>query len=208
MKYLFPLLILLAAACAGPKIALNPRADFGSINRVAVMTFSGEKGDVAADLLAQSLVARGAQVVERQQLSALMEEQQLSSSGKLDPATVKRLGRLLGVDALFMGTVAESTPPSSYIVSQNQGSVYRNVNEVSGSNARPGGAVPGLESSQMVNISASVSLVSRLVEVETGSVMWSAYMSYEGFDVSSAMAGITDSFAKSLAPIWPAMTVK
>jgi len=41
--------------------------------------------------------------------------------------------------------------------------------------------------------------------VETGSVLWSARMTYEGLDTETAMATITESFAESLVPIWPAL---
>ncbi|HAH33084.1 MAG TPA: hypothetical protein DCL44_12300 [Elusimicrobia bacterium] len=205
---LLPVLAALMTACATPRVALNPRADFTSINRVAVMTFTGNKGDVAADLMTQSLVGSGANVVERQQLSAIMNEQQLSTSGQLDPATVKRLGRLLGVDAIFMGTVADSSPASNYIVNSSQETVLKNVTQVSGGNIYSNGSVPGLADSQLLSTTASVSLVSRMVEVETGSIFWSGYMSYEGFDLPSAMSSITDAFARSLSPIWPALTIK
>lgn len=196
------------AACATPRVALNPHADFTSIHRVAVMTFSGNKGDVAADLMTQSLVASGANVVERQQLSAVMNELQLSVSGSLDPATIKHIGKLLGVDAIFMGSVAESSPASNYIVNTSQVSLAGNVTPVSGGNIYSNGSVPGLDNSQLLSTTASVSLVSRMVEVETGSIFWSGFMSYEGFDLPSAMSGITDAFAKSLSPIWPDLIVK
>ena len=51
--------IIIAAAltaCATPKVAVNPRADFAGIKRVAVLSFNGPKGDLAADLMTQSLL--------------------------------------------------------------------------------------------------------------------------------------------------------
>jgi len=198
-----PLLLALCAACATPQIAVNPRADFSAVKRVAVLPFGGPKGVLAADLLTQSLIAAGADVVERQRLDSVMQEQSLSSSGSFDPATAKQLGRLLGVDALFVGTVAESTPASTYLVSSSNDPLVTSVTQVNGSNIHPDGSVAGLPSSQLFSTAASVSLVSRMVEVQTGSILWSASMSYEGLDIPSATKAITDSFVKSLTPIWP-----
>lgn len=67
------------------------------------------------------------------------------------------------------------------------------------------GSVAGLPNAQLLSTTANVSLLSRMVDVQTGSILWSASMSYEGFDTSSAMSGITDAFVKSLEPIWPGL---
>ncbi len=206
-KKLLPGLLLLSA-CATPNVAVNPRADFTAVKRVAVLSFGGQQGDLAADLMTQSLLARGADVVERQSLNAVMEEQRLTSSKAFDPATAKRLGRLLGVDALFVGTVAESTPQASYIVSGADNPRRTTVSQVSGGSVYSEGTVLGLPNSQLLSTTANVSLVSRMVDVQTGSVLWAASMSYEGFDVSSAMNGITEAFARSLAQIWPGLIIQ
>ncbi|HCC46501.1 MAG TPA: hypothetical protein DEQ38_00030 [Elusimicrobia bacterium] len=196
---------LLLAACATPKVAVNPRSDFSAVKRVAVLSFSGAKGDLAADLMTQSLLEHGADVVERQRLDAVMREQSLSSSSAFDPSTAKQLGRLLGVDALFVGTVAESTPQSSYIVSQSENPRITTITPVSGGTVYSEGSVMGMPNSQLLSTTANVSLLSRMVDVQTGSIMWSASMSYEGFDIPSAMTGITDAFIRSLSPIWPGL---
>ena len=206
MKRILPLLLLsLPAACAAPRIAVNPRADFSAVKRVAVLPFGGAKGELAADLLTQSLLARGADVVERQRLASVMQEQSLSSSGSFDPAAARQLGRLLGVDALFTGTVAESTPPGAYLVSSSNAPLATGVADVSGGSIRVEGSFPGLPNTRLLSTAANVSLVSRMVDVETGSILWSASMTYEGFDIPSAMTAITDSFIRSLDPIWPAL---
>lgn len=203
-KYLLLALLPMLAACLTPNVAVNPRADFGTIKRVAVLPFSGPKGDLAADVLTQSLLEHGADVIERQRLDAVMREQSLSTSGSFDPATAKQLGKLLGVDALFVGTVAESTPQTSYLVSQSA-NPETNVTQVNGGSVYSGGTVAGMPNTQLLNTTANVSLLSRMVDVQTGAVLWSASMSYEGFDIVSAMTGITDAFVKSLEPIWPAL---
>jgi len=48
-----------------------------------------------------------AKIVERSQLGKVIDELALTMSGRFDDASVKRIGQLLGVDALIMGTYAE-----------------------------------------------------------------------------------------------------
>jgi curli biogenesis system outer membrane secretion channel CsgG len=43
------------------------------------------------------------QIVERERLEALLAEQKLAATGKLDPATATRVGRLLGARYMVMG---------------------------------------------------------------------------------------------------------
>ena len=195
--------LLFVSACATPNVAINPRANFPAIKRVAVLSFSGPRGGLAADLLTQSLIARGADVVERQRLDSVMREQSLTASSAFDPATARQLGKLLGVDALFVGTVGESTPASSYIVSGSKDSIVTNVTQVSGNNIYSEGSVMGIPNSQLLSTTANVAMLSRMVDVQTGSILWSASMSYEGFDTASAMTAIADAFISSLEPIWP-----
>jgi len=193
------------SGCATPQVAINPRADFSAINRVAVMTFTGDKGNIAADLMTQELLASGIDVVERQQLSAILKEHQLMASGGFDRTTAKKIGQLLGVDALFLGSVVETTPATSYLITSSKGNTWSNVKEVAGGTMRSEGSVMGLPDSHLITTAASTSLISRIVDIETGSVMWSASMSYDGFDITSAMSGISRAFVRSLIPIWPAV---
>ena len=206
MKNILLVLILpFFAACVTPKVAVNPRANFSAIKRVAVLPFAGARGDLAADLMTQSLLEQGADVIERQHLDSVMREQSLTASSAFDPATARQLGKLLGVDALFVGTVAESTPQSSYIVSQSQNPRNTTITQVSGGNVYSEGSVMGMPNSQLLSTTANVSLISRMVDVQTGAILWSASMPYEGFDITSAMSAITDAFVSSLEPIWPGL---
>jgi TolB-like protein len=193
------------SACVTPRVAVNPRADFSAIKRVAVISFGGANGELAADLLTQSLVFGGADVVERQKLNSVMNERALTSSTAFDPATAKQLGKLLGVDALFVGTVAESTPQTSYLVSNSNDPIVTSVTQVGNTSLHSEGSVAGMPNSQLLSTTAGVTLIARMVDVQSGSVLWSASMAYEGFDISSAMSGITDAFVNSLTPIWPGL---
>lgn len=196
--------MLLACACVSPQVAFNAKADFSAIRRVAVAPFSGSGGEQAGDMFLQDLLARGADVVERRRLEAVLQEQQLSAAGILEPATVRRLGKVLGVDAVFLGAVTQYAPGQSYLVSAPGAGtvVVGGLTPIQGRNLHPDGPVPGLPDSQVLTSAARVGLIARLVDVESGSVLWSARMNYEGLEPEDAMASITASFADSLVPIW------
>lgn len=203
-KYLliFPLFAILLS-CATPQVAVNSRADFSRIKRVAVVSFQGQKGDVAADMLAQALLQYGADVVERQRLDDILREQNLSSRNLLDYNTAKKVGKILGIDAIFLGSVIDVKSNSTYIVHNNASNPQNAISNIDGKTIYASGNVSGLNDSQILSTTAEVALSVRMVDIETASVMWSAYMSYEGFDIASAMSSISGFFVKSLVPIWP-----
>lgn len=201
--FLFLPVLTMLLACASPQTAVNSRADFSRIKRVAVASFKGAKGDVAADMMTQALLQHGADVVERQHLDEILKEQNLSSSNLLDSNTAKKIGKILGVDALFVGSVIDVKSNSTYIVQTNAVNPQNAISNVSGKTVYSAGAVSGLNDAQILSTTAEVALSVRMVDIETASVMWSAYMSYEGFDIASAMSSISGFFVKSLVPIWP-----
>jgi curli biogenesis system outer membrane secretion channel CsgG len=196
---------ILLAGCAKPEVAVNPRADFSKVKRVAVATFGGPGGDMAADMLTQDLLRHGADVVERQRLDALLREQNLATQNMLDTPTMKKIGKILGVDAIFVGTVGSNVPSQSFLVTTPRRSRYGTVTPVGSSNVQRSQPVYDIPDSQVVTSAAQASLIARMFDVENGSILWSGRMSYEGYDNQSAMAGITSSFAKSLVPLWPAL---
>lgn len=91
--------------------------------RVAVVDFSTEGlsgnswrfswsahnlGRAAADGLTSELVKTGNfRVIERTQLDKVLSEQGLGSSGQLDVSTAARVGKILGVQLIVIGTVTE-----------------------------------------------------------------------------------------------------
>jgi TolB-like protein len=110
------LILLCAASLIGwlyPS-AVNAARDIGKI-RLAVLYFDNEcitdreklgafqKG-IAETLIADLGRLGRLQVVERERLDALLSEMKLQQSGLTDPAMAVRLGRILGVQALLMGS--------------------------------------------------------------------------------------------------------
>ena len=84
---------------------------------VAVMDFTGfmlgEAGNsvnlgkaVSAMLVTEFSGRDGIQVVERQDLNALLQEQRLALSGRVDESSAVEIGKLLGAQYMFYGQVA------------------------------------------------------------------------------------------------------
>ena len=99
----------LAASLAASLVGAQPAR-----TRVAVLDFSnGTLMDAErveplrralGTTLAGALARSGqVQVVERNRLRELLAEQDLASTGRVDDATAARVGKLLGVDYLFLG---------------------------------------------------------------------------------------------------------
>jgi curli biogenesis system outer membrane secretion channel CsgG len=91
--------------------------------RVAVMNFDyatvqsyvqnlfGSNQDVGkgiADLLVDKLVNDGAySVIERKALDKILAEQNFSNSDRADPSSAAKIGRVLGVDAIIIGSITQ-----------------------------------------------------------------------------------------------------
>lgn len=67
-------------------------------------------GTYVAEELITGLVQIGSfDVVERQLLDKLLSEQKIEQTGAIDPATAKKVGRILGVDAIVTGSITDLT---------------------------------------------------------------------------------------------------
>ena len=86
----------------------------GQKRRIAVLEFTDLQGQVTnfGRYLSEELITRlydsnKFKVVERQLLNKVIAEQKLSLTGVIDPDSAKRLGSVLGVDAIVSGTIAD-----------------------------------------------------------------------------------------------------
>jgi hypothetical protein len=82
------------------------REEFLDYKRVAVLPFKGDTRGEASDAFAESLHEKFPQVAlfEQKQLLGIFEEQDLYP-GKLNESTRRKIGKVLGVQALIMGDV-------------------------------------------------------------------------------------------------------
>jgi TolB-like protein len=97
------------------QVAVSLAHDINAGNRhtITVADFTDLQGNVTelgrfiSEELSTQLVidAKSFTVVERIQLAAILKEHQISISGLVDPATIKKLGQFAGVDAIVTGTL-------------------------------------------------------------------------------------------------------
>ncbi|HEY2393458.1 MAG TPA: FlgO family outer membrane protein [Candidatus Angelobacter sp.] len=96
------------------QVAASLARDINSANRhtITVADFTDLQGNVtelgrfiAEELSTQLVGAKSFSVVERIQLAAILKEHQISISGLVEPATIRKLGQFAGVDAIVTGTL-------------------------------------------------------------------------------------------------------
>ena len=104
-------------------LAALPAAQGQQKKRVAVMNFDyatvqsgvqaifGVNQDIGkgiSDLLVDKLVSDGAySVIERKAIDKIMAEQNFSNSDRVDPNSAAKIGRILGVDAIVVGSITQ-----------------------------------------------------------------------------------------------------
>jgi len=159
-----------AAASAAPGAA--PAAPQGRKKRVAVFDFDyatvqtassaafGSNVDVGkgiSDLLVKYLVQDGTySVIERKAMDKIMAEQNFSNSDRADPNSAAKLGRLLGVDAMIVGSITQF------------GNDTKNTN-VGGNGGGFGGfGIGGVKHS---NTKAIVNIDARIVDIDTAEIL-------------------------------------
>lgn len=106
----------------------------GQKHKIAVVEFSDLAGHVTqlGMLLSEELITRlfktdKFDVVERQLLTKIIEEQKLELTGIVDPLSAKELGKILGVDAIVSGTVTdlgESIKVNARLISTESGAIF------------------------------------------------------------------------------------
>ncbi len=84
------------------RLAILPLADAAHNTNTPLGNYMTDK------LTNEVYMTSSVKVIERSQLQRVMDEQHLSLRTMFDDASVKRIGSLLGVDAVIMGTYAET----------------------------------------------------------------------------------------------------
>ena len=171
-KSVFVLAVLLAAA---PNIAVrmtSAQTAPARRPRIAVMDFDyatvqsnssalfGSNVDIGkgiADLLVTDLVKDGSfSIIERKVLDKIMAEQNFSNSDRADATSAARLGKLLGVDAILVGSITQF------------GNETKKTNIGGGGGNWGGFGVGGIGHSKT---NANVGITARLVNVDTGEII-------------------------------------
>ncbi|MFA6582903.1 MAG: CsgG/HfaB family protein [Elusimicrobiaceae bacterium] len=202
MKKLFLLSLLAFTSGCMPATVVSPGYDLKKINRIGILRFdsgsSGIKG--AENIFAKYLISNGFTVVDRSRIDKVVEEQQISVQGYLSPSTAKRLGRILGVDALFIGEVFSYTPEKkdvSMVETEHttEEPVYTSETtrqpdgSFSESIRRSGTKVTHEKRSdpQVYMIYAQVGITCKLVDAETAQIIWVGTYTDEGINAMTAV---------------------
>ncbi len=159
--------VVAVAGVAAPAAAQSSRPtvavldlDFGSIQRWWEGNWDIGKG--IADLIVDELVNDGSyRVIERKRLDALLAEQNFSNSDRADPdaKVVSRMGKMLGVKYLIVGSITKF------------GTEKKNVGIGGGG---WGGGGFGLGKVGTSKGKANVAVAMRIIDTSTGEIMASA----------------------------------
>src|SRR5271165_4547639 len=151
--------------------------DYATVHSGVAAIF-GQDVDVGkgiSDLLVTDLVKDGTySVIERKALDKIMAEQNFSNSDRANPTSAAKLGKLLGVDAIIVGSITEF------------GNETKNLG-AGGIGAGLGGF--GLGGFGHKNSKANVALTARLVDVDTGEILGVAEGKGQSSRSSTSMLG-------------------
>ena len=117
----FPLLVFSFFGCASVDVSLNENFDFTSIKNMSALTFNTQQkqyqlyGQLAADtFILEGMRGGKLSMIERGQLESVMKELKLGQTGFVDVKTAKEVGKVVGVDAMVIGTLTHvKHPPTS-----------------------------------------------------------------------------------------------
>jgi len=133
--------------------------DYATVHSDVAALF-GQDVDVGkgiSDLLVTYLVKDGSySVIERKALDKIMAEQNFSNSDRANPNSAAKIGKLLGVDAIVVGSITQF------------GNETKNMN-LGGAGGALGGF--GLGGFGHKKSKAIVSLTARMVDVDTGEIL-------------------------------------
>ena len=169
---LFCLFLAMQVSAQAPPAPGAPSPTQGRKKRVALMDFDyatvhggvssifGQDVDIGkgiADLMVTNLVKDGSySVIERKALDKIMAEQNFSNSDRANPTSAAKLGKLLGVDAIIVGSITTF------------GNETKNVG-LGGAGSALGGF--GLGGFGHKKSKAIVALTARMIDVDTGEIL-------------------------------------
>ncbi|MGA2962323.1 MAG: CsgG/HfaB family protein [Candidatus Korobacteraceae bacterium] len=133
--------------------------DYGTVHRDVYSLFGSDidVGKGISDMLVTYLVKDGTySVIERKTLDKILAEQNFSNSNRADPTSAARIGKILGVDAIIVGSVTEF------------GGENKNT-KIGGAGGRFGGF--GVGGFGHKSSKANVGIDARMVDTTTGEIL-------------------------------------
>jgi curli biogenesis system outer membrane secretion channel CsgG len=99
-----------AASAAPTKRVAVMNFDYGTVRTTVAQIFGSDQdvGKGISDMLVQKLVQDGKyRVIERAALDKILAEQNFSNSDRADANTAAKIGKVLGVDAIIIGSITQ-----------------------------------------------------------------------------------------------------
>ena len=151
--------------------------DYATVQRDSAALF-GTNVDVGkgiSDLLVRYLVQDGTySIIERKALDKILAEQNFSNSDRANPASAAKLGKLLGVDAIVVGSITEF------------GNETKKTGVGGGGGGFGGFGLGGIKHS---NSKAVVTLDARMVDIDTAEILGVASGHGESSRSSTSLLG-------------------
>ena len=102
---------LMALLCSGGLFAQKKRVAVMDFDFASVQKWWGGNWDIGkgiSDMIVDELVNDGTfSVIERKQLDTILAEQNFSNSNRADPSSAAKIGKMLGVDAILIGSITQ-----------------------------------------------------------------------------------------------------
>ena len=116
-KYLLMILLCLTGCYSVSRVVVRDLQNIPRDKRylVAVIDFENKTGDESNDILVKSIYGNTItaltdtgrfRIIERMHLESVLKELNLQMTGITDPANSKKLGKMLGADAILLGELA------------------------------------------------------------------------------------------------------
>jgi hypothetical protein len=165
---------------AGPAVAGGNYPEAYACHRVAVAVFDGDQGErIAGEVEAGLSRLASYRLVDRRKLAGALDELGFQRSALVDAATAARVGKLVGADCILTGSVnLAKVDPESY--TERVCVVMGAQLPVPSDNLCPG----RMTSVSCTGLKADAVLVPRLVQVESGAVVYAQTASGQAVDRS------------------------
>lgn len=220
-RLLLPLLAGCLFGCVPPAIVfLSPQYNPARIRSVTLAGFQDclnvvGSGKVAAGIFEKYLLLAGYGLVDRVQAQRVLDDQSVALSDSVDLPTLRKIGNQLGVDAVVFGQLSDFTESSDRTVvedmplEQSQ-PIYGQVKTIQHNGDQKvitdTMVVTGYSYStidvavqQTETVLAHVGMSARLVDVQTGELLWSGSASGQGAHLNEALEVASEQIMKSVS---------
>lgn len=218
---MLPFLALGFSGCVPPAVVfLSPHYTPARIRTVTLAGFQdyfnvAGSGKVAAGIFEKYLLLAGYSLVDRAQAQRVLDNQSEALSDSVSLITLRKIGEQLGVDAVVFGQLSDFTESSDRTVVEDMPleqsqpiygqvkTIQRNgdTKVITDTNVVTGYSYSqtSVPVQQTEVIPAHVGMSVRLVDVETGELLWSGSASGQGNHLDEAMEAASVQIMKSVA---------